>query len=93
MVTKVNGFQNAMVDMGKVAQYLHVFGEDLFFVKASVNTKIPELTMIRSPIMGNGKSQVLVAANGVGVFRHLHPLKVSHFAIAVKLFCKCLSAK
>ena len=93
MVTKSNTFKNVAIDTGKVAQYLHVFGEDLFFVKASVNTEIPELAMIGSPIMGNGKSQVIVAANRVGVFENFHCLKVSHFAIAVKCFCKCLSAK
>lgn len=67
-MSHTNGVQNVMVDTGKIAQYLHVFGKDLFFVKTSVNTEIPELAMIRSPIMGNGKSQVLIAANGVGVF-------------------------
>ena len=63
MVTKSNTFKNVAIDTGKVAQYLHVFGKDLFFVKASVNTEIPELAMIGSPIMGNGKGQVIVALN------------------------------
>ena len=85
-MSHTNGVHNVMVDTREIAQYLHVFGEDLFFVKASVNTKIPELAMIGSPIMSNGESQVLIAANRIGIFRHLHPLKVSHFAIAVKCF-------
>jgi hypothetical protein len=39
-------------------------------------------------IVSNGESQVLVAANGVGVFENFHCLKVSQFVIGVKCFVK-----
>ena len=81
-----NTLENIVVDTGNVAQDPHVFGENLLAVKSSFDKQIPQLTMVFRPIMGNGKSQVLVAENRVGVFGHLHIFKVWHFAIIVKDF-------
>ena len=82
-----------MVDTGNVAQDPHVFGENLLAVKSSFDKQIPQLTMVFRAVVSNGKVQVLVAANRIDIFENLHCLKLSHFVIGVKYFCKCLIAK
>ena len=92
-MTNTNAFKNVAIGLGNLAQDLHVFGENLFLIKSSVYHQVPELLVHWSAIASNGETQVLIAANGIGVFENLHRLKVSHFAIAVKCFCKCLIFK
>ena len=67
-VANTNGVQNVMVDMGNFTKHFHILGENLLAVKASVHHQVPHLLVQTRTIMSNGKSQVLIAANRVGVF-------------------------
>ena len=87
-MANTNTAKNIAIDLGNLAQHLHVFVENLFLIKSSVHHQVPKLFVHRSAIVGNSVGQVLVAANRINIFENLHCLKVSHFAIAVKGFCK-----
>lgn len=78
-VTNTNQGKNIVVDFGSLAQYFHVFGENLFFVKSGVNEHIPQPFVHFRAVMSDSKSQVLIAANRVGVFENLHCAIFSSF--------------
>lgn len=67
-MTNTNILEDFVVDASNVTEHLHILGENLFAVKASVHHQVPHLFVDTRTIMSNGESQVLIAANGVGVF-------------------------